>query len=83
MSDPSPETGWRPRFTLATLIKTMLILSVLTAVLGGLLREAAQGSVSIIFFLAMVIAAPLGITIALSLVDPIRNLISRYGRRRK
>lgn len=83
MNDSSPQPGWRPRFTLATLIKAMLILSVLTAVLGGLLREAAQGSVSIIFFLAMVIAAPLGITIALSLVDPIRNLISRYGRRRK
>ena len=83
MVDPSPEPGWRPRFTLATLIKAMLILSVLTAVLGGLLREAAQGSVSIIFFLAMVIAAPLGITIALSLVDPIRNLFSWFGRRGK
>lgn len=83
MKDPQPEPPWRPRFTLATLIKAMVVLSVLTAVLGGLLREAAQGSVSIIFFLAMVIAAPLGITIALSLVEPTRNLVARIRRRGK
>ncbi len=83
MTNPQSEPGWRPRFTLATLIKAMIIVSILTAVLGGLLREAARGSVSTIFFLTMVITAPLGITIALSLVDPIRKLLARRGRSKK
>lgn len=76
---PRRESGWRPRFTLATLIKGMIIVSILTAFLGGLLREAASGSVSVVLFLAMVIAAPLAITIGLSLVEPIRKLLQRRG----
>ncbi|MBL9122308.1 MAG: hypothetical protein JNG90_01660 [Planctomycetaceae bacterium] len=81
MDAPPPSPDWQPRFTLATLFKIVIILSVLTGVLGGLLRESASGSVSIVFFLAMVIAAPLAITIGVSLVDPVSKLLA--GRRRK
>lgn len=82
MNESPNDARWRPRFTLATLFKTMLILSILTAVFGSLIRELAAGSVSAIFFLAMVIAAPLAITIAISLVDPIRDLLARRGRKK-
>jgi mannitol-specific phosphotransferase system IIBC component len=83
MDEPSDEPGWRPRYNLATLLKAMLILSILTAMFGGLLREYSAGNVSAIFFLAMVLAAPLAIMIGLSLVDPIRKLLTRRGGRKK
>ncbi len=82
MSVPEDRPRWRPRFTLVTMFKAMLIFSILTAALGGLLRETSAGSVSVVFFLAMVIAAPLAITIGLSLVEPVRKLLAlRKGRK--
>lgn len=59
----------------------MLVFSVLTAALGGLLRETADGSVSVVFFLALVIAAPLALMIGLSLVDPLLRLLERGKRK--
>lgn len=82
MNSPSNHSRWRPRFTLATLLKGVLVASILAAVLGGLLRETAAGNVSVVFFLAMLIAAPLAITIGLSLVEPLRKLLLRRKSRK-
>jgi hypothetical protein len=80
MNAPTNPPGWRPRFTLGTLLKSMLIFSILAAALGGLLRETSAGSVSVVFFVALVIAAPLAIMIGLSLAGPLRKLLAGWRR---
>ena len=81
MSARNHNPRWRPRFSLATLLKGMLIFSVLAAALGGLLRESSAGNVSVVFSVVLVIAAPLAITIGLSLIDPLGKLLGHWRRR--
>lgn len=75
--------GWRPQFTLATLLKTMLIFSVLLAALGGLLRERERlesGTAYVFFMLALI--SPLALMILFSLLQSAVHLWRDSTRRR-
>jgi len=72
----------RPRFTLRWLFKAMLLASVVFAVFGGIVREAAHSdSDMLLVFLMMAVAAPVGLMIVLSLIRPAASVLDFFRRR--
>ncbi len=78
---PRVPTAWRPQFTLRFLFRTVLLVSILAAARGGLLREGVNpGSGSFLFMLALTVAAPLGVMIVLSVIRTAGNWWRRTRR---
>ena len=84
MSQPtSPSSGRNPwQFSLATLLWVTVLLSVLLAFLGGVLRtQGREASLETMLFRLALIAAPLAILVLVSvvraLIDGVRRLRSR------
>ena len=83
MPDAEPAGPRRPfQFGLATLLLIMLLVSVLAAALGGMLRgrTSVGARLPLGFFVAMIVAAPLAVMILLSLW---RSVAGLFGRRRR
>lgn len=81
---PARRSRW-PQFTLGTLLRAMLIASVLTAVLGGLLRgreELEKSSTGAATFVVIALVAPLAVLIALSMANGLAAAWKAYRRRR-
>ena len=85
MPDAEPDGPRRPfQFGLASLMLVTLLVSILAAALGGMLRSPGSGGVRLPpgFFLLMAAAAPLAVLILLSLLRTAARLRDRYRRRR-
>ena len=86
MSDREPDGPRRPfQFGLASLMLVMLLVGILAAALGGMLRPPGSAGVRMPpgFFILMAVAAPLVMTVLLSLFRLVRNLLDRDRRRRQ
>lgn len=85
-SSRRPPRRWRLQFGLATLMVATMLFSFLAALLGGLLRErpGAKDNTRLVFFIIMAVAAPMLVTIAISLIKPAVRLVAhlRQARRR-
>ncbi len=63
------QSVWPPQFTLRFMFRAVLLVSILAAAVGGLMREGVNpGSGSFLFILALTVAAPLGVMIVLSVM---------------
>jgi hypothetical protein len=81
-----PRSGrWRPQFGLWALLGVMAILSPLFAVWGGLMREGASpdDNPRLVVFVLLVVATPLAVMIAVSLIKPAQRLWHRLRRHRR
>lgn len=76
--------GRRPRFrfTLRTMFVVTLLVCVLAAVLGGLLRAAGNEGLaaSPVFYLLLAVFAPMLMMIAASLWQPLKKRLKHRGR---
>jgi hypothetical protein len=76
-SQPRRPSG-RYQYSLASLLLVTALVSVLAAALGGMLRNAyGESSVPLQYFVIMMIAAPLGVMIVVSLLWLAIRLVSR------
>ncbi|MGD9644760.1 MAG: hypothetical protein AB7U73_03550 [Pirellulales bacterium] len=84
MSEPStpPPTGRSPwQFSLATLLWVTVLLSVLLAFLGGVLRtQGREASLETMLFRLALIAAPLAILVVVSVVRGLVDTARRFWR---
>lgn len=79
---PASEPRGRLQFRLATLFLLMILVAVLAAALGGLLRMgAATPRAPLEFFIAMMAGSPIAVMIAASLFWTGRHWLRRRARR--
>jgi len=81
--DPDPwKEPFRPQFSLATLMKLMVLASVLCAALGVALKTGRfEGSPAYLKFFVLAVGAPLGLMILMSLGKWVQNLWLHLRRR--
>ncbi len=78
MTDAEPSRPRRPfQFSLATLLLMMVLLSVLAAALGGLLRNPLEAAYPRSFYVAMAAAAPMGALIVISIFHAVAQRFRR------
>ncbi len=78
---PAPSPRRRFQFRLSTVFLVTLLVSVAAAAVGGLVQPRLPGrTVPREFFVVMLAAAPLGVTIVLSLVYTVMRWLGRRGR---
>lgn len=75
---------FRPQFSLGTLMKLMVLASVLCAALGVALKTRRfEGSPSYLKFFVLAVGAPLGLMILMSLIKLAQNLWHQWRERRR